>query len=152
MTRDTISLISGLLGCGVGLYCFIFVFIKGKTRNQKLVEKWYAQGGVTDGFMEDGKIRRHADLNESGSGAEDVWEIKYRYKVNWKTYYLTLCFLGDYPGKIKVYYDPEHPEKCLAGNQATVAEQRGRGCLITIIATLFTMGISANLLLKLFGL
>lgn len=152
MTRDTISLISGLLGCGVGLYCFIFVFIKGKTRNQKLVEKWYAQGGVTDGFMEDGKIRRHADLNESGSGAEDVWEIKYRYKVNWKTYYLTLCFLGDYPGKIKVYYDPEHPEKCLAGNQATKLSQKNQGCVVTVIATILTIVISGKLLLKLFGL
>ena len=152
MTEDTVTLISGLLGCGVGLYCFIFVFIKGKTRNQKIVEKWNAQGGKTEGVMEDWKILRHGDLNDSGSGAEDYYEIKYRYEVNGKIYYLKLRFLGVHPIKINVYYDPEHPEKCLAGNQATVAEQRGRGCLITIIATLFTMGISANLLLKLFGL
>lgn len=152
MTEDTVVLISGLLGCGVGLYCLIFVYIKGKTRNQKIVEKWYAQGGVTDGFLEDGKVVRQRDLNESGRLAEDLWEIKYRYEVNEKTYYLTLCFLGDYPGRIHVYYDPEHPEKCLAGNQATKAAQKEQGCLVTVIATVLTIGISGNLLSKLFGL
>ena len=152
MTRDTISLISGLLGCGVGLYCFIFVFIKGKTRNQKIVEKWNAQGGKTEGVMEDWKILRHGDLNDSGSGAEDYYEIKYRYEVNGKIYYLKLRFLGVHPIKIKVYYDPEHPEKCLAGNQATKLSQKNQGCVVTVIATILTIVISGKLLLKLFGL
>ena len=152
MTEDTVTLISGLLGCGVGLYCLIFVYIKGKTRKQKIAEKWEALGGKTEGVLEDGKVVRHGDLNASGRYSEDLWEMTYRYKVNWKTYYLTLRFLGKHPGKITVYYDPKHPEKCLAGNQITAAEQKGHGCLITIIATLFTMGISANLLSKLFGL
>ena len=152
MTRDTISLISGLLGCGVGLYCFIFVFIKGKTRNQKIVEKWNAQGGKTEGVMEDWKILRHGDLNDSGSGRENYWEIKYRYKVNWKTYYVTLRFLGDYPVRTIVYYDPEHPEKCLTANQITKLSQKNQGCVVTVIATILTIVISGKLLLKLFGL
>lgn len=152
MTIDTVNFISGLLGFAVFLYCFVFVYLKGTTKNQKTVRKWESQGGKTVGTLVEGKVARHGDINESGTYyRENLYKATYKYKVNGKAYYVTLHFSQDYPGKVIVYYDPLKPEKCLTANQATAAAQKGHGCLVTIIATIVTIGVSGNLLLKLFG-
>ena len=153
MVEDMVTFISGVLGFVVFIYCFFFIYLKGKTHNQKLTEKWEVQGGKAYGNLIGAKVIRHGDMTESRSYyRENLYEATYSYMVNGKSYRVSLLFSGDYPGKTIVYYDPQNPAKCLTANQATAAAQKGQGCLITILATIVTIGVSGNLLLKVFGL
>ena len=152
MTEDTVYLISGLIGFGVFLYCFIFVYLKGKTKKQKKAEKWKEQGCVVEGKLIDAKITYHGDSDCEGALRDSSFKANYEYEVNGKKYKVTLCFERDYPICIRVFYDPQNPSKCITANEITESERMGHGCLITIIATFLSIGVCANILSKLFGL
>ena len=152
MTEDTVYLISGLIGFGVFLYCFIFVYLKGKTKKQKKAEKWKEQGCVTEGKLVDSKITYYGDTDLHGSMRENSYKATYDYAVNGKKYTVSLGFNDDYPVRIIVYYDPQNPSKCITSCEITEIQRVGHGCVITIIATILAIGVSANILLKLFGL
>lgn len=151
MSEDTALIISGLVDLAVFLYCFIFVLLKGKSKNQKIVEKRKAQGCVTTGRFKSQKVD-YGDPSKRGTPlGTDYYKITYSYFVNGVEYETTLRFEGDNnPGCVTVYYDPANPQNCITGNEATKNAQQGHGCLITIIATLVAIGITSNLLVRLF--
>lgn len=143
--------ISGILGLAVALYCFEFVYLKGKSKKQRLAQEWEGQGCVAEGRAKKVDLARSGDPSLEGSLQEDCYKVLYAYEAKGSTYEVTRRFLSGYPSKLKIYYHPDHPERCITANETSEVIRRGHGCLICILATTLTIGISGNLLLKLFG-
>lgn len=150
MTEDMILLLGGLTGVVVFLYCLIFICIKGKSKNQKLAEKWKLQGCVTVGTLIDSKFTHHGNTDLEGALREDSFKVRYGYEVNGKKHTITLHFTKNYPTTVQVYYDPRNPERSIASSEITESKRVGHGCLITLIATFGAMAIVFNILERLF--
>lgn len=154
MSENMVLMIGGLVGAIVFLYCLVFVVIKGKSRNQKFIEKAKERGCVTTAQFKDSKVVR-GDPAERGSLGMDQYTIIYQYFVNGIEYkkvmkYVTVEIAPHYPTEIEIYYDASNPKRSVTPSEATIADQRSHGCLITFLATLFAMGIVFNILERIF--
>lgn len=150
-SENTILIISGLCGIAVFWVLFKYMLLNGKSRNQRIIEERRRQGYVTTGRFKSQEVD-YGDPSKRGTplGA-DYYKITYSYFVNGVEYEKTLGFEGDNnPGVIQIYYDPENPKNCIAGNEATKNAQQGKGCLITLLGTLITIGLVSNVLEKIF--
>lgn len=151
MSQDMILLISLLAGIVVCAFELRFLVFKGRSRNQRVVEKRKAKGCVTIGKMKDFKAVYGNGEDKGKEIGKDLYYVTYTYMVQGKTYKRTLCFeSNDFPVEVTIYYDPNNPKKSLAANEATRAEQIQHGCLITVVSTILVIGIVGNLLMKLF--
>ena len=150
-TEYIVYTISGIVGVIVGWFCFQRIYLKGRSRKQRRAERWRDQGGVAEGVFFKCELARAGDPSLEGEDLqEDLYRVHYHYTVHGMTYTVSLRFLSDYPRRITVYYDPENPEKYIAANEITEVARRNRGCLLSILLTCLSIGVSGNLLLKLF--
>lgn len=138
------------VGCGfiVFVFSYIKVFLYGKSRKQRFIEKAKEKGNVTYGTCVDTKLSLGTDKAGSPDALRfDTLIVKYEYVVNGKKYYKKLRFQSpgmasiDFPYKVKVYYDPKRPRKAVCKREASVGRQRQNGCLLTILYTIATTRI-----------
>lgn len=155
--ENVVLLCEGLVGLTVFVFCLVFKVIIGKSPKQKFAEKAKAQGRVTTAYYKNSKVRR-GDWNErENSLGDDVYTVWYTYIVNGTEYQKKLIFSTslispNYPAQITIYYDLKNPQKCVTGGEITQNAQQGRGCLITVVATLAAMGLTANILNRILGI
>lgn len=149
------ELIPILCGIVVCIYCLDHVFLHGKSRNQRFVEKAKKLGCQTKGRSIATKIQPGNAY--SGAKSDDRFPklyVTYEYWVDGKRYITELYYIW-YPGElslysdtdeITIYYDKNRPSKCVSAGEATKQEQQKNGCVLTIFITLCTIKIVYEIL------
>ena len=147
--RMAISLIAGAI---VFVLCFIKVFLKGRSRKQKLIDKAAAKGHYQTATLIDAiSICGNPDANSSYY-RHDRMKCIYEYKVNGVSYKKKLKFRSQgtisirYPYVITVYYNPKHPARGVCKEEATPGAQQTAGCCGTIVYTALAIIVISNLL------
>jgi len=120
------------------VYCFIFVYWKGKSRKQKFIERAKQQGNVTTGTKISAKVYQGDASAKSYNARSNTWVVIYGYMVDGVEYKRKVKFDGglgipkaNYPVQVNVCYDPRRPKKALCVEE--VSRVNYEGCLITMI-------------------
>ena len=132
------DVITFLIYAAVFLYCFIFVYWKGKSRKQKFIERAKQQGNVTTGTKISAKVYQGDASAKSYNARSNTWVVIYGYMVDGVEYKRKVKFDGglgipkaNYPVQVNVCYDPRRPKKALCVEE--VSRVNYEGCLITMI-------------------
>lgn len=147
--RSGIALIAGAI---VLVLCFIKLFLRGRSTNQKFIEKAKAQGNFTTATLIDNKLRLGNDESGNANFKNDRMKCTYEYKINGISYKKKITFQSPgmvavkFPYTITVYYDPKNPSKSICKEEASQGSQRTSGCLGTIALTAITFIVIYNLL------
>ena len=147
--RSAIALIAGAL---VLVVCYIKIFLKGRSFNQKFMEKAKKQGCYTTATLIDNKLRLGNDESGNASFKNDRMKCTYEYKVNGISYKKKITFQSPgmvavkFPYTIMVYYDSNNPSKSVCKEEASQGSQRTAGCLGTIAFAAITFIVIYNLL------
>lgn len=139
--------ISGVVGLIAGLLCYRRIYKNGRSRKQRRAERWEALGGVAEGISTSAEqMRAGASGSEAEAPRDAYYRSRYHYCVRGRTYTAWLHSLDEYPTRITVYYNPEKPGEHIVANEISEASRRGRGCLISILLTMLSIGVSGNLI------
>lgn len=147
--RSNVALIVGAI---VLVVCYIKLFLKGRSFNQRFVERAKAQGSFTTATLIEHKCRLGNDESGSSYFQNDRMKCTYEYKVNGTSYKKKMTFQSSgmvsikFPYEITVYYDPKNPSKSVCQEEASQGSQRTAGCLGTIIFAVVAFEIAYNLL------
>lgn len=147
--RSAVALIAGAV---VLVVCYIKLFLKGRSFNQKFVEKAKAQGNYTTATLIDNKLRLGNDESGNANFKNDRMKCTYEYTVHGVSYKKKITFQSPgmvavkFPYTITVYYDPKNPSKSICKEEASQGSQRTTGCLGTIVLAAITFMVVYNLL------
>lgn len=147
--RSAIALTASVI---VLVVCYIKLFLRGRSTNQKFIEKAKAQGNFTTATLVDNKLRSGNDESGNASFKNDRMKCTYEYKMNGISYKKKITFQSPgmvavkFPYTITVYYDPENPSKSICKEEGSQGSQRTAGCLGTIALTAITFTVIYNLL------
>jgi len=137
------------------VYCLIFVFIKGKSRKRKFMERMKEQGNVVTGAKIKAKLLKGSLSAKGYYARRNTWIVVYGYTVDGVEYKRKVKFDGglgipktNYPVQVNVCYDPRRPKKAVCVEE--VPRLNYEGCLITIFLPLVVGYLVSRLLLWLF--
>lgn len=152
MSEEVRSAIALMAGAIVLVLCYVKLFLKGRSFNQKFVEKAKAQGHFATATLIDNKLRLGNDESGNANFKNDRMKCTYEYKVNGVSYKKKITFQSPgmvavkFPYTITVYYDPNNPSKSVCKEEVSQGSQRTAGCLGTIIFAALTFIVIYNLL------
>lgn len=145
-----------MIGCGavVFIYCLIRFCIKGKSKNQRFIEKAKADGCNVQGRCVGTKRRKYYNFSKENQGDNTGTKVTYEYKVSGKTYYKSCIFENrfhgaSYPDTVRVYYAKHNPKKSVIEAEASKEKQMQGGCLLTVVITICAMKLVLELLKRL---
>lgn len=147
--RTTIALIVGAI---VLVICYIKLFIKGRSHNQKFIENAKEKGNYTTGKLIDNKLRLGNDESGNANFKNDRMKCTYEYIVNGVSYKKKITFQSPgmvavkFPYTVTVYYDTKNPANSVCKEEATQGAQRSKGCFSTIALAAIAFMIIYNLL------
>ena len=134
--------------CGACLFVilFIFVFLKGHTRGNKLVRKAKENGCVTTGKMVKHSYRPYGHQSKYPSEI-----VTYEYEVNGRQYRRKVEFVSrgiavDYSLELTIYYDKHNPSRARADVEVRPEVQHQTGCYIAIVVPIIAVIVVYNLL------
>lgn len=113
------------------------LYVPGKGRKQKIIEKRKKAGNYTTGDMVSRKYRQGNRDMKDDVLRYDSYKVKYEYTVHGKKYYKEMTFQSpgmagtDYPISVTVYYNPGNPRKSICPEESE--PNKGLGCLGTIL-------------------
>lgn len=152
MSEEKRMVISLAAGAIVFVMSFIKVFLMGRSRKQKFIDKAQAKGHYQTATLIDSvSVCGNPDANSSYY-RHDRMKCIYEYKVNGVSYKKKLTFRSQgtisirYPYVITIYYDPRHPSKGVCKEEATPGAQQTAGCCGTIVYAALTIIVVSNLL------
>jgi hypothetical protein len=151
MTEEMITAVALLIACAVGFYTYK-LRMGGQTKNQKFIDKAKKSGHYVVGEYADSKLQLGVEDSNNARMRNKVLHVRYKYQVNGIEYYKKLAFQSigmvsvDFPIRVTVYYDPKNPKKAVCPEEATKAQQRQSGCLVTIVVTVATLFCAFHLL------
>lgn len=145
-TRINIALICG--GC-LFIILFIFVFLKGKTRGNRLMRKAKENGCVVAG-----NAVKHSYRSREYLGKFVTEIVTYEYVVDNRKFKRKIEFSStgivvDYPDSVTIYYSKYHPKRAMADVELRSEVQHQTGCYVSIVIPIIAIIIIYNLL-KLF--
>ncbi len=147
--RAKIALILATVTLVVG---YFKIFLRGKSKKQKFIEKAKAEGNYTTGKCVDSKRIRGNKDSSTVEYRYDSYNVKYEYSVNGIIYSKKMIFQSPgmvgvrYPYEVTVYYNPKKPQKGICKEEAGKGEQRTAGCFGTIVITILVFEVVYNLL------
>lgn len=147
--RTIIALIAGAI---VLVISYIKLFLKGRSYNQKFIDRAKAKGNYTTATLVDNKLKLGNDDSGNANFKNDRMKCTYEYIVNGTTYKKKLTFQSPgmvavkFPYTVTVYYEPNNPSKSVCKEEATQGKQRSTGCFGTIGLAALTFIIIYNLL------
>lgn len=147
--RSAVALITAAI---VLIVCYIKLFLRGHSTNQKFVEKAKAQGNFTTATLINNRLRLGNDESGNANFKNDRMKCTYEYKINGISYKKKITFQSPgmvavkFPYTITVYYDPKNPSKSICKEEASQGSQRTAGCLGTMALTAITFIVIYNLL------
>lgn len=148
--ENIIYLLSGVIGFFVARFCRKHIY-HGKSLKEKRALKYEENGGVTYGTCFNVELYRSGDCGLEGDELrEDVLKIEYHYVVNGITYKTYAKLLNKYPSKIKIYYDINNPKKHITSIEINKMDHIRKALLLSILITALSIGISGNIMLKLY--
>lgn len=148
MSENVRLLIAFLCGILTFAYLFVFKFVKGDTKGNRLKIKAEAAGNVTVAKVFKNDYRRN--LGEDGRYNSQI--VSYEYNVNGKRYTKKLTFTDvsitvNYPDEVNIYYDSGNPRKAYADVELEGDRQKQHAFHISLVVPIFVI-ISVNVLLS----
>ncbi len=92
-------------GIVIGLFVYYALDPYGDAK-KRLAERWMAGGGMTEGYLLEGKLIQYADPREHRGNR---YRVVYGYEANGEKYKATRYFENNYPTVVGIYYNPEKP-------------------------------------------
>ena len=92
MGEEFRSVVALIVGAIVLVVCYIKLFLKGRSFNQRFVERAKAQGSFTTATLIDHKCRLGNDESGSSYFQNDRMKCTYEYKVNGTSYKKKMTF------------------------------------------------------------
>ncbi len=149
-TRNAIPVLCGIITL---IICIRKLVIRGKSPNQKFIEKAKENGCVVEAVLLDTWINSGDHDSKIQDARYSTKHAIYEYYVDGKKY--TAAFSAKiYPGKHPIfpntrtlYYKKGNPKKSISEGQATEAARMERGCLLSILYTIIVTVAVGRLLL-----
>lgn len=142
--RITIALV-----CGALLFVFLFVsvFLKGKTKGNRLMNNAKKNGCSTVGRAVKNDYRRFT--GPEGRYRSEI--VTYEYFVEGKRFEKKITFSDpgvviNYPNQVEIFYDKNNPAKAYADVELTKNKQKQTGCYIAIVIPIIAIILIYNLL------
>ena len=142
--RITIAFICGAI---VFAWLFFFVFIKGKTRGNRLMAKAKQSGCITTGTAIKNDYREFT--GPDGRYGSEI--VTYEYFVDGKRFkkkitYTDTGIVINYPDQVEIFYDKNNPSKSYADVELGHNEQKQTGCYTSIVIPIIVIILIYNLL------
>ena len=133
MDKDIRITIAFICGAIVFAWLFFFVFIKGKTRGNRLMAKAKQSGCITTGTVIKNDYREFT--GPEGRYRSEI--VTYEYFVDGKRFkkkitYTDTGIVINYPNQVEIFYDKNNPSKSFADVELGQNKQKQTGCYISI--------------------
>ena len=147
MDKDIRITIAFICGAIVFAWLFFFVFIKGKTRGNRLIAKAKQSGCITTGTVIKNDYREFT--GPEGRYRSEI--VTYEYFVDGKrlkkkTTYTDTGIVINYPNQVEIFYDKNNPSKSFADVELGQNKQKQTGCYISIVIPIIVIILIYNLL------
>lgn len=142
--RITIALVCGAI---LFIVFFVSVFLKGKTKGNRLMNRAKTNGSTTVGRAVKNDYRRFT--GPEGRYRSEI--VTYEYFVEGKRFEKNITFSDtgiviNYPNQVEIFYDKGNPAKAYADVELTQNKQKQTGCYVAIVIPIVAIILIYNFL------
>ncbi len=146
--QDFMYMIPVVCGITVGILSAVKK-LKGKSSNQKFIEKAKQDGCVVNATLVDTWVNARNN-NNSAENDDPSLHALYEYYVDGKKYTKGLYFYKSFgrehdrfPQTKTIYYKKGNPKKAITDGEATNGDKMERGCLVSILYAIIVIAVLA---------